>query len=338
MKVAAYRGNGAFDIVEAAKPEPDHGWARVAVAAVGICGSDLHRYCDGGGATPGDRPGHEVAGFVDAFGDEVSLPRGTLVAVEPMTYCGACAACRRGAYSQCASMKFLGFGPPGGMAEFFSVPARSLHAAPPEISPKVAALAEPLAVCVRAMRRGRVSAGDRVVILGAGTIGLLCIVAAQAVGAREIFITARHPHQADIARYLGATQTYTDCSALLADVGEAAADVVIETVGGHAHTLLEASDAARRGATIVVLGYFPEATQVKGLLKELTIVGSLGYAYDAERGDFPLAVELMKHLGDKIEALVTHELPLSQINLAFATARDKSTGSVKVQMNPAART
>jgi threonine dehydrogenase-like Zn-dependent dehydrogenase len=336
MKAAAYRANGQFDIVEADKPQPDRGSARVAVAAAGICGSDLHRYRDGGGASPGERPGHEVAGFVDACGEEVSLAVGTLVAVEPMTYCGACAACRRGAYSQCASMKFLGFGPPGGMADFFCVPQRLLHAVPPDLSPKVAALAEPLAVCVRAVRRGAVSTADRVVILGAGTIGLLSIVAARAVGAREIFITARHPHQADLARHLGATQTYKDCDALQAGVGEASADVVIETVGGHAITLLEASDAARRGGTIVVLGYFPGATPVKGLLKELTIVGSLGYAYDAEKGDFPLAIGLMRDLASDIEPLVTHKLPLSQINTAFATARNKSTGSVKVQMNPGA--
>lgn len=334
MRAALWNESGTLDVVERDLPEVLPSRVRLAVGACGICGSDLHSFRRSLPALVGLLPGHEVAGYVDLTGDDVVLDHGALVGLEPLEGCGTCPSCRGGRYNQCRKRQFYGLGLPGGMAEFVSVPARLLHAFPKDFPIAIAGLCEPFAVCVRGVRRGGVALGERVAILGAGSIGLLSIVAARAAGASEVFITARHSHQAELARHLGAAATFVDGESLLKEVGEERVDVVIETVGGEAHTMLEAARIARHGGTIVVLGVFAGATPVAGFLKELTIVGSLCYAFESEKSDFGLAVELLVDLKDEFTPLVTHHFPLDGVNEAFETAADKSTGSIKVQINP----
>lgn len=336
MKAAVWNGSGTLDLVDHEIPEPQAGWARLAVAACGICGSDLHGMRHGM-APVGQQPGHEVAGFLDGTIPGAELEHGRLYALEPIASCGDCHHCGTGRYNVCRHRALIGAGAPGGLAERVVVPAQRLYALPKDFDVHLAALAEPLAVCVRGVRLGNVGYRGTVAVIGAGTIGLLCIPAALAAGASAVFVTARHARQAELARHLGAAEVYESTEALLDALGDGCADTVIETVGGTADTLLDAAKVAAPGATIVKLGIFIGNTPIPSITffdKELTLVGSNCYAFDGARSDFAWTVDLLVERGADLEPVVTHRFGLGDVNEAFRTALDKSTGSVKVQIAP----
>ena len=337
MKAAEFLGPGKLALSEFESEAPMPGWARLRVSAAGICGSDMHVL--GGGLLPneGIRPGHEVACIVDDVGDDVTVERGSLVTVEPIHGCGACAHCQTGFPNRCTAWSLFGLTAPGGMAEFFNVPEACVHVLPIDLDRNVAALAEPMAVCFRGIRRGEVCVGSRVAVLGSGTIGLLSILVAKDAGASEVFATARYPKQAELARALGATQVFDTGGALLETVGDELIDVVIETVGGTAETLTEAVTIARSGARIVVLGAFEGAPSIPALalvMRELTLVGSFCYARDRRVGEFALTTELLLRHRDVLAELITHRFSLDQVREAFDAAGDRKSGAIKVQVMP----
>jgi len=225
----------------------------------------------------------------------------------------------------------------GGMAEYVTVPAATLYALPVDLPPHIAALAEPSAVCVRALRLARLDLGERVAILGGGSIGLLSILCARAGGAGEVLITARYPHQQALARHLGADAVFGSASELLAAVGEQHADVVVETVGGQAETLTESVQIARSGGRVVIVGLFDGRPSLPGMdlfRKELTLTASNCYGRECHQSDFAIATAMVSEQKGLLEPLVTHRFKLDQVAQAFATAADKSTQSIKVQINP----
>ena len=338
MKAAKFLGPGSIGVSECDVPEAGPGWVRVAVSAVGICGTDLH-LLGGFMGSEGLRPGHEVAGIIDATGDGVEIAHGLKVAVEPITACGACFQCGTGHHNRCADNRIFGVTTRGGMADYVTVPASCLHVLPDGLDDNVAALSEPMAVSVRAVRLGGVGVCDRVAVLGSGTIGLLSILVARSAGAGEVFATARYPRQAELARAMGATQVFDSAERMLNEVGDQLIDVVIETVGGRAETLTEAGAVASAGATIVMVGVFEGSPSIPGLGflgKELTLRGSNCYAHDGRVGDFGLATELVARHRDLLPELVSHRFGLDQVVEAFAAAADKSTGAIKVQVMPGA--
>ena len=337
MRAAVFGDTGTIGLVDRDPPEPRPGWVRLAVSAVGICGSDLNLLYANAGASRGVQPGHEVAGIVDCVGDGVAWSPGSRVALEPLVPCGACDWCRRGLRNLCPDLKLCGFTRPGGLAEFVHVPADALHAVPDDLSPAVAALAEPMAVCVRGARLADIRPGDRVAILGAGTIGLLSILTARASGAGEILVSGRYPHQRELAAALGADAVFEDADALLAAVGDRHVDVVVETVGGHADTLAEAVRTARSGGRIVMLGVFEGAPALPGFeffRKELTLRASNCYGRECHQGDFARATVLVTRHAGAVAPLVTHSFKLDQVAEAFAAAADKRARSIKVQVEP----
>ncbi len=336
MKAAVIAGPGRVEIVERELPQPKPGWVRLATGTVGICGSDLNLLHGDLMDPTGMQPGHEVAGYIDAVGEGVQLVTGDTVALEPIHACGACFHCSTGRPNLCEKGRLFGVSARGGMAEFLTVPAACLHALPKDLDMQSAALAEPMAVAVRGVRLGRVGLGSRVIVLGAGSIGLLSIVAARAAGAEEIVATARYPHQAELARALGATTVYKDIGAL-AQAGAVGADVVIETVGGKADTLTEAVTAVRRGGVIVMVGVFEGSPRIPGLAffnGELTLVASNCYAHDAPVGDFAMATRLVARLRTQLAPLVTHRFSLDEVMRAYDTAADKTSGAIKVHIRP----
>lgn len=336
MQAAIIRRRGIIEITDQPVPEPPPGCVRLATGVVGICGSDLH-LLDGRLADPaGLQPGHEVAGTIDAVGDGVQLVVGTRVVLEPIHGCGTCFQCRTGRHNLCETGRIFGVTAPGGMAEFLTVPAQCLHVLPPEIDFELGALAEPLAVAVRAVRLGAVGPGDRVAVLGAGTVGLMSVLAASAAGAAEVLVTARYPRQAELAMSLGAGVTFADAAALI-KAGCGAADVVIETVGGQAETMSESVATARRGGRIIMLGVFDGAPALPArsfMQKELTLLGSSCYGRERIVGDFALATRLVGRHQRELRPLVTHRFKLDQVGQAYATAANKTVGAIKVQMSP----
>ena len=334
MQAASWAGPGRVTVAERPVPVPEPGWVRIRVAGAGICGSDLHTYHRGG--HPDAIPGHEVGGVVDLAGEGVALDRGTPVAVEPIAACGRCYQCLQGNRWHCLERIFLGGDGAGGMAEYMAAPLDSVYPLPVNVPAEAGSLAEPLGIGIHAVNEAGVRPGQRVAILGAGTVGLTTIMAARRAGASEVYITARHGFQAEMARSLGATAFATSEEALR-ELTATPIDAVIETVGGDAPTVGEAVRLVRPRGTVVVLGAFGADVPLPAMLlvlKEVRLIGAVCYRRTGPRTEFGLATELLVELLPALEPLVTHTRSLDAVAEAFAIAADKSTGSIKVRLTP----
>ncbi len=340
MQSALCTGSRTIELRDVARPIVSEGNVVVRVRRCGICGSDLH-FFQGGFPPPAVCPGHEISAEVAEVGHGVTdLHEGDLVVVEPIVVCRECGFCRTGNYQLCRQMRVLGNALDGGFAEYTLAPAYALFALPRGVDVELGSLAEPLAVSVHAARLGGIRMGDRVLVQGAGTIGLTAITAARAAGAGEVWVTARHPQQAAAARRLGATHVFTGSNAdaeLSAATDSAAIDVVIETVGGAADTLNEATQLVRRGGTIVILGIFSSVPMINPLLlvlKEIRLIGSIVYGRTAARADFDIALDLLVRDPVTFRSLITHRFGLADIQQGFVTAADKTSGAIKVSIEP----
>jgi threonine dehydrogenase-like Zn-dependent dehydrogenase len=335
MRSARAEAPGRIVVEDVERPTPDAGEVVVAVGACGICGSDLHWYHDQM-MMPVACPGHEIAGTVAMVGAGVtSVKEGDRVSVEGIASCGECRYCLAGNYHYCPRIGIVGMTIPGGYAEYLKIPARHCFAVG-DMDFTTAALSEPLGVAVHGARISGLAIGQRVLVLGAGTIGLMAVVAARAGGAGEILVTARRPQQKAAALALGADRVLDDADegALFEAAGESPIDLVIESVGGTASTLDAAVAACRPGGTICLLGVYTKAIAFPALFtvaKELTLKGSFVYNRAGSRADFDVVVDLLRRHGDQIgKTMVTHRFPLERIGEAFETAADKRSGSIKV--------
>jgi L-iditol 2-dehydrogenase len=340
VRAASCRGPGTLVLEDVPAPEPGAGEVVVRVRTCGICGSDLHWY-HGHVPPPAVCPGHEIAGEVAAVGAGVTaLREGDAVAVEAIAACGACVHCLAGAYQRCPRVQVVGVTRAGGFADLIALPARHCFRLPSALPWATAALAEPLGVAVHAVRLARLGLGERVLVLGGGTIGLLAVLAARVGGASEVLVTARRPQQKAAAHALGADRVLDDADVdgLHAEARRAPIDLVIETVGGAAETIDAATAAVRPGGTVVVLGVFtrePPLPALRVLLKEIRLLGSFVYGRDGVRADFDVALDVLRRDGARIAAaLVTHRFSLDEIDRAFATAGDKTSGAIKVSVAP----
>jgi threonine dehydrogenase-like Zn-dependent dehydrogenase len=304
---------------------------RLKVAACGICGTDLHLLHGARAGSHGAPPGHEIAGV------PLDGPAGlddALYAVEPRTWCGECIQCQAGRRQLCVSGQLLGIHLPGGLAEFVDTPAVTLHRVPNDVDLGLGSLAEPLAVCVRAVDLAQIESGTRVLVLGAGSIGLLSGLLARD-RAERVAIVARHPQQRDAARKLGLEPlAESDVQAWAESFGP---DVVIETVGGAADTLATATRYCAPAGRIVVLGVFGQPRPIDAMslvMKELTLIGSDTYGLGRTGSEFGAATRLLSRYGSELAPLQTHEFPLGEIARAFECAEDKSSGAIKVTVTP----
>jgi threonine dehydrogenase-like Zn-dependent dehydrogenase len=332
MRQSYWTDSGEIALRDVDPGPPAEGWARLRVAACGICGSDLHRMRDVERfRAVGAVPGHELVGTILSSPTPLA---DDLYAVEPWLYCGRCDFCRGAKIEHCRDGKLLGAQLPGGLADFIDVPVQNLHRVDPALSAREASIIEPFAVCVRAVRLAALELDSRVLVLGGGGIGLVAGLLARDQAAR-VAVTCRHAHQAAAARQLG-----------LEVVGEAEAeafakqyepDVVIETVGGHADTLQQAIRASRFGGRVVVVGLFMHEPQIDARLllqKELRIVGSKFYGMSEHGPIFKSAVDLVPRYRQEIALLQTHAYPLAEIGAAFRSAFDKTSQAIKVTVLP----
>ncbi len=341
MRAAVAKSGDSLAVESVPIPEPRRGEVRVRVTACGICGSDLN-LCHGGLMTPGRIPGHEIAGVVDAVGPGVSgVSEGEYVAVEPFRSCGECDECRSGRDPICRSAQLLGIQADGGLAEYVVASERRMFPAPADLGPELTALAEPLAVSIHGLRRGGFEKGSRILILGAGSVGLLGLFGARAMGAEEVWITARYPHQAELAWRLGATRVLTEAEASRENLDQLGRshpiDMVLETVGGKADVLDDGVVAVRPGGTVAVLGFYLGALGVDPLpllMKEASLVWSYCYHHGEKGADFGDAVEFISRERELAALLTSASLPLDDIERAFELAGDKTQGIVKVTVLP----
>jgi L-gulonate 5-dehydrogenase len=275
-------------------PGPDE--VLVSVKAAGICAGDMYIYL---GKNPyASYPsvgGHEISGVVTEVGRDVQgISLGAQVVVEPFISCGKCYPCRVGKPNCCARLQIIGIHTAGGYAEFLTAPAKNIHLVPNGLSPVFASFAEPVAIGVQACRRGQVRAGEYVLILGCGPIGLALIEVAKARGARPVATDISEPRM-EVARTLGAEVMKADNNLLrnvLEQTNGEGAPVVIEATG-NPQAMESTVDLVAAGGRIVIVGLVKKGTRVNlpaldFTRKEMTIVGSR-----ASANCFPESLELL---------------------------------------------
>lgn len=273
-------------------PAPGAGEVLVRVAYCGVCGSDLHEIADGPHAIPVDRPhplsgavapltlGHEFSGVVAATGPGVEgLPEGAPVAVEPNYRCGRCTACREGRTEVCAAFGFAGLMGDGGMAEYALVPAYMVHRLPDGFDLAVAAVLEPAAVALHAVRRSTFEAGQTAVVVGLGPVGLIVCALLRESGAARILGLDPVPARRELARRFGVDAVLDpDPDAVEEFTGGDGAHVAFEVVGSQAAVDVALSS-LRSGGEVLLLGLvdtlvLPAFDMVNA---ELRITTSVGY-------------------------------------------------------------
>ena len=320
---ARYTGNRTISI-DTAEPAPARpGEVQVEVAYVGICGTDLH-ILHGAMDARVQLPaviGHEMSGTVAEVGPGVTdWSVGDAVTVMPLAWDGTCPACLAGHQHICQNLDFVGIDSPGALQARWNVRTDLLVGLPEGLSLAHAALVEPVAVAVHDVRRSGLGAGDRVVVLGGGPIGVLIAVVARDAGA-EILLGEPDPGRRAAAEELGFRCTDPTAGNLAALVDDwtagAGADVVFEVSGAEA-AVLAATDVARVRGTVVVVAIHPLPRPVnlqRVFWRELTIMGARVY----ERTDFERSVELLHAGVVPAEALITKVVPLADVEAAFDT-------------------
>ncbi|BBJ45578.1 alcohol dehydrogenase [Streptomyces antimycoticus] len=282
---------------------PPPGEVRVRVREVGVCGSDLKMWSgEHAVLKPPLVLGHEAWGTVeehavapDATGAAPLVP-GTPVAIVPPAGCGTCHNCARGREQLCARMRFVGGQIDGAMARFLTVPPRHLLRIDPRVPEELRVLIEPLTVAVHAVSRARVAAGDQVLVIGAGPIGVFCSLVLAAQGVGHVVVTDRDPLRLDLAHRLGVPHHVRTTAAqpLLAagdHIRSEGADVVFDCVGAQA-TTTQALTATCRGGRTVLVGISPAELTVGGVALqrgERELIGVQMY----QREDFTHAMGLL---------------------------------------------
>ncbi|HEY7465227.1 MAG TPA: alcohol dehydrogenase catalytic domain-containing protein [Dehalococcoidia bacterium] len=310
--------------------KPD--WVRLKIHACGICGSDLHGYKDGK-IRAGGRPGHEMSGTI--MESTVDLPD-VLYAVEPWLWCGECEFCRIGKVQLCRKGGLVGVSVPGGLADFIDVPAMHVYPCDPSLTPVEASLTEPFGICTRAVHLADLNMDTRVLILGAGSLGLISGMLSRGT-AERVAISYRYASQAEAAKKLGLEAVPED--EVVAWAQDYGPDVVIETVGGHANTMEQATAACRPDGRIVVLGLFSEPGQLdmRALIhKELKIMGSAFFGTSEHGPEFRASTKILPHFKSELNVLQTHQFPLSRVAAAFEAAVSKDDRPIKVTILPGA--
>lgn len=313
------------EIVEEPTPEIAEHEALVSMLVSGVCGSDTHALHGRHPMMPLPYyPGHEVVGIVEAVGSAVTaVAVGDRVTPEPTLPCGECKMCTTGRSNVCDNLQFFGCGfREGGMADLFSVDASRLHIIPAELSNEQAAIIEPLATPVHALRLAGDVAGKTVVVLGCGTIGLLVLAAARHRGARAVVMTDMIESKRDLALRAGADAVFDASSPeLSANVqgyfGETA-DFVFDCVSVQS-TLDSAFAMVGKGGTVVVVGVpqKPVTVPLPDIQdKQIRLQGAATYLAE----DYAEATEIIRSGGVSADIIISNTFPLAQAAEAFAAA------------------
>lgn len=275
-------------------PVPGQDEVLIKVEAVGICGSELEGYLGHSSVrVPPLIMGHEFCGVVVTPGSSSErLQAGDRVVVNPLIACGRCDRCLAGRLNICRQRQIIGIHRPGAFAEYVTVPRANVYRVPREMDPQLASLAEPLAVCIHALKLGP-GLIEHLVVMGAGPIGLLTVQAALNMGVEKIVAVDRQPARLEYARNLGAIPATPEQLELIAGetFGSSGVDTIIDCVGVQA-TREQAMLLVNPGGTIVMvgLGQDQSALSMNHLVRqELSVLGSYTYS----TSDFEQAVELL---------------------------------------------
>ena len=323
-------------------PIPDLGKEEVLIEikTCGICGSDIHAYR---GEHPFVHPpivlGHEFSGIICRLGSKANnLKEGDRVTVEPNIVCGNCYNCLNGRYNICCNLKVIGcVGYNGAFAEYIAVPKDKVIKLPNEVSFEDAALVEPTAVAIHTVRKSGQKIGDKILILGAGTIGLLVLQVAKLAGVEEVVITDLCDYRLKKAKEFGADKVLNPInedifSFIEKHYGNDGIDLIYDCVATE-ETIYQSIQIARKGTKIIITGV-PKGSMNVNLAyvqdKELELIGTLMYT----KKDFYVALEFIHRQRIQVNLLATHKFKLIEIEKAFQFLKEEREEFFKILIYP----
>jgi L-iditol 2-dehydrogenase len=334
MKAVYLEETKKIQVKDIQKSVPGAGEVLVKVDACGICGSDVHYWQHG---RIGDfivkEPmilGHEAAGTVVALGSGVdNVKVGDIVAIEPGIPCMKCDNCRGGMYNLCSEVQFFATPPVDGvMKEFVTHPAELVYPVPAGISAEIASLAEPFSVGVHALRLAKLQAGQKVLVFGAGIIGICVMLAALEAGAAEVAVVDIQDSRLARAKEMGASEVINSKNG---EPNFHYYDAVFECTGAQA-CAISAVKAARSGGNIVMIGMGPndmvQVPLLDAICREISIHGSFRY-----RNTYPVALHIIAKHKELFSKLITHHFTIDEAEKAFEVAlQDPSACKVMVNI------
>ena len=317
MKAARLHGPGDLRVEDIAAPgAPEAGWVKLNVDAAGICGSDLHNFRTGQwiSRVP-STAGHELTGTVVAVGEGVdTIAVGDRVVADSRFWCGQCAQCRAGRRHLCAALGFVGEVCDGGFAEQTVLPARLLHVIDAALDERVAAMAEPLAVALHAVRRLPKTAGS-VLVVGCGTIGGLAALLLSRTFSGKLLIADRNRARCErVASATGATIVDLDRDALAAALQGAPLLGAVEATGSIA-ALNQLLSVLGSGATVALVGIFHGRLDLDPNIlveREIVLLGCHAFA-----DELPDAIAMLSELSAALISLIDREIGLDDIPAAY---------------------
>ncbi|MDR3224693.1 MAG: galactitol-1-phosphate 5-dehydrogenase [Clostridiales Family XIII bacterium] len=340
MKACVLHKIGDLRYEDVPVPEVAPGEVLLKVRAAGICGSDIPRVFTKGTYHFPTIPGHEFAGEVVKVNDGDEHLLGGRFAVFPLLPCFRCDACAAAEYQQCADYDYYGSRRDGAFAEFLAVKKWNLVPVPDGVSYEEAAMAEPCAVALHALKRFGVNAGDTVAIFGAGTIGLLAGQAAKAWKADNVILFDVDARKLDFAKRMGfeyAINSAREDPAAMAKslTGGAGADLCLDAAG--VSQAVEASvKSARRSGKVILMGnpagdiHLSQKGYWEILRGQLTLKGTWNSSYNNNDNDWTHALDFIKDGMFDLNPLIMHRFSFAESDEAFRIAADPSELSVKV--------
>lgn len=326
-----------LDEVDVPKLEP--GTVLLKIKACGICSSDIPRIFVNGTYHFPTIPGHEFSGQIVAVGDGVEESLlGRKSCVFPLLPCKKCKACELEEYAQCSNYNYFGSRCDGAFAEYLVAPVWNLVPFDDSISYEAAALCEPAAVSLHAVDLASIKEGQKVAIVGTGTIGFLIAAFARDKKA-DVVVCARSENKVAYARELGFQTLNTGSETLMDDVkeliGQDGFDVVIEAVGSNASIETSISLAGALG-TVLLVGnptddlVLPKNVYWSILRKQITVKGSWNSSYNSRVNDWAKAMEILKNSDFDFGRFVTHKFPMEEHEKAFEVLKDRNEFTLKV--------
>ena len=342
MKAAVLYGPEDLRVEERPRPEPGPGEVLVRVAASGICSSDVHRIRAADVPHLPVVPGHEFSGVVIETGDDVENLTGTRVAVYPLLWCGSCPSCRHQTYECCENYSYHGSRTDGGMAEFVVTRAANIVPLPQGVSDEEGAMTEPAAVGLHALNRARLKEGETVVVIGAGTIGLIAAQIARARGAAAVVLVDVLKEKLEIARQFGFEKTVLSDVHDVVDrvkglLGGEGPQVVIEAVGRSA-TYNLAVEMAEGSARVVWMGNISEDLTVPQqrvssiLRKQLSIIGTWNSNPVVPENEWAAVHAMVANKQIDLSPLISHRITLDDLPDAIDMMADKREPYEKVMV------
>ena len=331
---------------EVLTPAPGEKEVLVKVKAAGVCGSDIPRIYKTGARVHPLIPGHEFSGEVVEAGSDVDKGWiGQRVGIFPLIPCQSCVLCEKQQYEMCRDYSYLGSRRDGGFGEYAVVPAWNLIRLPGQVSYEEAAMLEPMAVAVHAMRRVSISGEDKVVVCGLGTIGLLLVMFLWEAGVRNLFVIGNKDSQRELAGKIGlGNERYCDIRShdqkkrLLEYTDGLGADVFFECVGKN-ETYDLAVNSMAAGGRLVVVGNpssdmsLTRAQYWKILRNQLTVTGTWNSSFTHGTGDdWHYVLERLAQKRIAPADLVTHGFPLEDLSQGLEIMRDKTEDYGKVMV------